>query len=135
MQAPIEVVGAAILKGGRCLTARRGPGMSDPGKWEFPGGKVEPGEAPEEALAREISEELGLRIEVGEPLGVGLAKSAQGRVIRLQVFRARLLSGTPVLREHDQLRWVGAKSLHALDWSAADIPVLDALAESLDRPS
>ena len=62
---PLHVVGAAILAGDRCLVARRGPGMSLPGLWEFPGGKVEPGESDRAALAREIREELGCDVEVG----------------------------------------------------------------------
>ena len=67
------VVGAAIARGKKCLVTQRGPGMSLAGKWEFPGGKVESNESPRAALAREIVEELGLRISVGELLGTGTA--------------------------------------------------------------
>ena len=67
------VVGAAIVRDGRCLVAKRSPTMRAPGKWEFPGGKVEVGETPHDALVREISEELGVTIEVGALLGRGTA--------------------------------------------------------------
>ena len=67
----IHVVGAAIIEKDRCLVARRGPGMALAGYWEFPGGKVEPGESPEVALVREIREEMGIGIEVGNWIGRG----------------------------------------------------------------
>lgn len=67
----VHVVGAAIVSGGRCFVAQRGEEMALPFQWEFPGGKVEDGEDPEEALAREIAEELSLEIEVGDYLGCG----------------------------------------------------------------
>lgn len=71
---PIEVVGAAIIAGDRCLVAQRSAQMSNPLKWEFPGGKVRVGEAPKAALRREIAEELGMSIAVGEHIGGGTAR-------------------------------------------------------------
>ena len=85
----LSVVGAALLRGGRCQAARRGPGMPLAGKWEFPGGKLERGEAPEAALARELREELGVEARVEELLGRGEV-FAEGRHVALDVYAARL---------------------------------------------
>ena len=106
--------------------------MSLPGQWEFPGGKVEPGERPERALAREIREELELEIEVGECLGRGEVRQGE-RTLVLDVYTARAAPGTPRLREHAEVRWIGVDELHGLEWAAADVPVLPALAARL-RP-
>ncbi len=112
------------------LVTRRGPAMSMPGKWEFPGGKVERGESPEAALAREVAEELGLAIEVGAHLGRGTALVA-GRRIVLDVFLARALGGDLALVEHDAAAWVTAGELAGLDWPEADLPILPLLAAAL----
>lgn len=128
----VHVVGAAIVHEQRCLVAQRGPGMRLPGKWEFPGGKVEAGEAPEVALAREIAEELGLEIAVGERLGSGTAP-AGGRLIVLDVYAARITSGELVLREHAQVVWLTADELPSLDWAEADIPCLKPVQRWLEQ--
>jgi 8-oxo-dGTP diphosphatase len=125
----IHVVGAAVLRDGRCLVTRRGPGMRLPGKWEFPGGKVEDGEDPRAALARELREELGLDVEVGALLGTGGAVDGEASV-RLDVYVAALADGgEPNLRllEHSEARWVDASELDTLDWAPADVPVLPRL--------
>ena len=130
----IHVVGAAILDNGECLIAQRGPTMSLAGKWEFPGGKVEAGERPQSALAREIKEELGIDIEVGAFLGRGSADLGQ-IVVDLDVYAASCQrttkSGTPTPHEHAELRWVTAKDFAALDWAEADIPLLAAVQAAL----
>lgn len=136
----IPVVGAALFRRGRVLAARRGPGMPLAGRWELPGGKVEARERPEEALRREIREELGVAVDVGEWLGRG-ESVARGRRIVLDVFEARLAlgdDGRPAgeLRpaEHDDTRWLGADELYALDWVDADVPLLPSLAARLQPP-
>lgn len=121
--AAIHVVGAAIVHDGKCLVAQRGVGMSLAGKWEFPGGKVEPGEAPDVALAREIEEELGLRISVGRLLGSGTSAVGQ-RVINLDVYAATIVSGDLNLREHAQIVWASGHELADFDWAEADIPCI-----------
>ncbi|MDG2306167.1 MAG: (deoxy)nucleoside triphosphate pyrophosphohydrolase [Candidatus Binatia bacterium] len=126
----IHVVGAAILRGDTCLVALRSDTMDEPGCWEFPGGKIEPGESPAEALTREIEEELGCRIRPGALLGTGRCVSG-GRQIRLDVFEAELVSGTPRATEHREVRWVGAAGLSGLLWAPADIPVVPAVADRL----
>jgi 8-oxo-dGTP diphosphatase len=128
----IRVVGAAIVRGDRCLVARRGSGMSAPGLWEFPGGKIEPGESAEAALARELREELGVEVEVGVLLGRGRAP-AGGVLVELDVFAARLVRGDAVAREHAEVAWLGAEALAQLDWAAADIPVVPAVIAALAR--
>ena len=126
----LHVVGAAIVDGARVLLTRRGPAMAMAGKWEFPGGKVEWGEAPEAALVREVGEELGLAIEVGSHVGRGTALVA-GRRIVLDVFLARAVRGDLALAEHDAAVWAGAAELDRFDWPEADLPILPRLAELL----
>lgn len=124
------MVGAAIVAGGRCLAARRSAAMALPGRWEFPGGKVEPGESPAAALAREIREELGVEIEVLAPLGTGRGPGG-GREIRLDVFVCRIVAGEPHPREHDAVCWLGEGEIASLDWAPADLPLLAPLAALL----
>ena len=126
----VHVVGAAIVEAGRVLLARRGPEMSMPGKWEFPGGKVEPGEAPEAALVREVAEELGVRIEPEAFLGRGESDHDGTRIV-LDVWLARRVGGEPASGEHDALGWFGAAELEALDWPEADLPILPELRRAL----
>ena len=126
----VHVVGAAILRDGRCLAAQRGPGMRLPGKWEFPGGKVEAGEDPRAALAREVREELGLAIAVGELLGTG-RDAAGGLTVRLDVYLATLVGGELSLLEHADARWLQAAELDTLDWADADRPLLAGLRRHL----
>lgn len=126
----VHVVAAALARSGRCLVAQRGPGMRLPGKWEFPGGKVERDEAPEAALVRELREELGVEIEVGAWLGTGTAPAGE-KTIRLDVYAARLISGEPVLTEHSRVAWASADELAAFDWAEADVPSLPAVAQWL----
>jgi 8-oxo-dGTP diphosphatase len=124
---PLHVVGAAITRGHQCLIAQRGPHGILPGKWEFPGGKVEPGESPTTALAREIAEELGLKIQVERLLANGTA-SVGARVIALDVYAASITAGSVSLREHAQIAWVTADELPHYDWAEADVPCLPPVA-------
>ena len=125
-QIDIHVVGAAIVLDGRCLVAKRGPDMTLPGKWEFPGGKVEPSESPEQALVREIVEELGIQIKVGRLLGRGSSSNAS-RTVVLDVYAATWLDGKPSPREHAALIWADAEELEDFDWAEADLPVISAV--------
>jgi 8-oxo-dGTP diphosphatase len=125
---PLHVVGAAIIAGGRCLVTQRGPGMRLPGKWELPGGKVEPGEDPRAALVREIREELGLEILPGDLLATGHDRAG---TVRLDAYACTLLGGALHLHEHAASRWVAAGELAGLDWAEADQPLLPALRRAL----
>lgn len=122
----IHVVGAAIVEGGRCLVARRGPGMALAGYWEFPGGKVEAGESPEVALVREIREEMGIGVKVGAWLGRGEAAVGSRRIV-LDVYLATRIDGEPRLNEHSEMRWLEAGEIEGLDWAEADRPILAGL--------
>lgn len=118
--ADIHVVGAAISDAdGRILCAQRGPGRSLSGYWEFPGGKIEPGETPRAALQREIQEELHCTINVGSEVCTTHYTYDFGTVV-LTVFRATVESGTPQRTEHTQLRWVDPQLMPDLLWAPAD---------------
>lgn len=123
------VVGAAIVHEGRVLAARRTFPPEAAGRWEFPGGKVEPGEAPEAALVREIREELGCTIEVTGWLA-GSADIGDRHVLR--VATATLLDGVPRPAEHDAIRWLGADELTDVDWLEPDRPFLPETRRGLD---
>ena len=126
----VQVVGAAVVDGNRVLVAQRSGGPYD-GRWEFPGGKVEPGESDLSALVRECGEELGVRVSpeafLGEVLLDGVVAGGPPGVSTLRVWAARLDGGEPVAREHADLRWVGADELDDLDWIPADRPLLPAV--------
>jgi len=127
----VQVVGAAIVDADRVLVAQRSGGPYD-GCWEFPGGKVEPGESDLSALVREIGEELGVTIEpdvfLGEVLLDGVVGGGVPGSSTLRVWSARLSGdGLPVAHEHAQLRWVGAADLDDLEWIQADRPLLPAV--------
>jgi 8-oxo-dGTP diphosphatase len=130
----IDVVCALIERDGRVLVARRPEGKALAGKWEFPGGKVESGEAPETALLREIREELGCEVRAVAALPARPHAYPEA-TIRLLPFRCRLAAGTPEAREHSALAWVAPAALATLDLAAADLPVLaDYLAFLSARP-
>ena len=122
------MVGAAIVRGGRVLAARRTAPASAAGRWEFPGGKVEPGESDAESLVREIEEELGIRITVTQWL-VGAERIGERYLLRVAV--ALLDSGEPTPTEHDQVRWLAADELDEVDWLDADRPFLTELSQVL----
>jgi 8-oxo-dGTP diphosphatase len=121
----IEVVGAVLVQDGRILAARRSREMNLPGMWEFPGGKIEPGESPQDALRRELAEELGCTVEVGDRVQT----TTHGHVI-LTTYYCRLVDGTPEAIEHSELRWVAPHELAALEWAPADIPAVRLLASA-----
>lgn len=126
----LQVVGAAIVDDGRVLVARRAGGPYD-GLWEFPGGKVEPGESDLSALVRECAEELGVEIVpqafVGEVLLDGVVGGGAPGASTLRVWWARTTGGEPVAHEHAEIRWVSAGELEDLDWIPADRPLLPAV--------
>lgn len=125
----IHVVGAAITDGTKILAAQRSEKMKEPLKWEFVGGKVEPGETHQQALVREVQEELGIHIQVGEHIATGTSESNGSRIL-LHVYRAQILKGQPQAAEHTQIRWVEASRLMELDWPEADLPACEKIVEN-----
>ncbi|WP_084957330.1 (deoxy)nucleoside triphosphate pyrophosphohydrolase [Thermoactinospora rubra] len=126
----VVVVAAAICSGGRVLAAQRGDPPALAGGWEFPGGKVDPGESEAEALVRECREELGVEISVGRRVG-GDWPLAPGYVMR--VFLATLVEGAPQPKEHLALRWLAPEEYFSVPWLEADLPVMKAVADVLAR--
>jgi len=124
---PLHVVGAILLKGDRILVARRAPHKSAPGLWEFPGGKVERGESPPQALEREILEEMGLTIKSLKTLDVSDTLVGD-RVIRLEVMVCELhneFEGSS--SDHDDFLWASQDDLHSLKWATPDLPAVQQL--------
>ena len=130
---PLVIVAAAVLRGGELLVARRTAPRELAGRWELPGGKVEPGESEAFALARELAEELGIAVSVGARLGptVPLGDGPDGRPWELRVFAAELRRGAASPSVHDAVRWVGPDDLDGLDWVPADRQLVPALRAAL----
>lgn len=124
----VSVVGGAIVRDGRVLASRRTEPPALAGLWEFPGGKVEAGETDEVALARELEEELGLAVVVGERIGPDLLI---GETAVLRVYLCEAPVGEPVLVDHDEHRWLSAGELDDVAWIPADAPVVAALREMI----
>jgi 8-oxo-dGTP diphosphatase len=127
----VQVVGAALVDGDRVLVAQRSGGPYD-GCWEFPGGKVEPGEEELAALVREIGEELGVAVVpqafLGEVVLDGVVAGGLPGASTLRVWSARVETGSEVTaHEHSELRWLTADELESLDWIPADRPLLPAV--------
>ena len=121
----IPVVCAVIERDGLVLCALRSEHMSLPRKWEFPGGKLELNELPEEALIREINEELNIEIKIIEALPIAEHAYVPEKIIQLIPFRCVIVSDeTPIPNEHSELRWMKKDELLQLDWAGADVPIV-----------
>lgn len=122
----IRVVGAVIVRDGHVLCARRGPGQSAAGLWEFPGGKVEPGESDSEALRREVREELCCEVQVGDFITSTRHRTPSGGV-ELTTYFCTVVAGEPAATEHECLLWLDPLRLQELDWAPADVPTMQSV--------
>ena len=123
MKKRINVVGAVLTRGQTILAARRSSTMSLPDMWEFPGGKIEANESPEQALLRELEEELLCSAKIGARIETTEHEYDFGIVI-LTTYYCSLIGEEPRLTEHSEIRWVQAAELDQLDWAPADIPAV-----------
>ena len=129
MRKTVSVVAAVIESEGRFFVTQRGYGPWKDG-WEFPGGKIEPGENPEAALAREIREELDAEITVGEKL-TQVEYDYPEFHLSMGCYRCSLISGHLTLKEHEAARWLAPSELGAVAWLPADALVAEALLKAL----
>lgn len=127
MKKKVTVVAAIIENEQReVFCALRSPEMSIPNMWEFPGGKVEPGEDFQEALEREITEEFSCSIKALDVFHKNVHEY-ETFIIELIVLKAMLTKGMPVLTEHSQMVWLKRENLASLVWAPADIPAVEEL--------
>ncbi|WP_020527939.1 (deoxy)nucleoside triphosphate pyrophosphohydrolase [Flexithrix dorotheae] len=123
---PIKVVAGIVVREGEILVARKKPGKSLAGFWEFPGGKMETGETPEQALKRELFEEFSIEVEVGKYIETSLYHYPNISV-ELMAYHATFLSGEIRLVDHDVFKWVVPEDLNSLNMAPADRPFLEKL--------
>ena len=123
MSLNMTIVTCAIIENeGKILLARRAQGQKLAGKWEFPGGKVEDGESPEECLKRELEEEFGIQAEVGE--NITSTKHHYNHIsIELLAFHVKYISGEFTMTDHDTIEWVAPEELLNYDLAEADVPI------------
>ena len=127
MRRVLHVVAAVIVRDGAVLACRRLPEKSAGGLWEFPGGKVEEGETLDEALRREIVEELATDVRVLEELTTD-DTDLEEATIRLSCLRCELVGPAPeTSSDHDRLEWVPTDRLFELEWAAPDLPAVHLL--------
>lgn len=126
------VAAAIIAKDGLIMAARKRPGLHLAGLWEFPGGKIEPGETPEECLRRELWEEFEISCEICSFLGES-THAYDHIVITLLGYHAVHRHGMFRLTDHDEIRWLLPSQLTDLHWAPADIPLVDKLQKNFPR--
>lgn len=122
----VTVTAAILLKDDRVFIAQRRSTDYLPSKWEFPGGKVEPGETPEECLSREMREEFGIEVSVGEFFGESVY-SYERFTIRLLAYLTCWESGEPTATVHQEFRWVSIGALRDYEFLPADVPLAEKL--------
>lgn len=126
----IHVTCAIIERDGLVLAAQRSATMTLPLKWEFPGGKIDPGESAEECLLREIVEELGIQVGIEKNLPA-TTHNYPAFSVTLYPFVCSIETGEIVLHEHAAISWLPPTELHTLDWAEADLPVIQSYLSEL----
>lgn len=122
----INVVAGILKKDNKILIARKKEGKSLAGYWEFPGGKIEAGETPEESLVRELMEEMRIKVKVNEYVGESIYDYGN-IVISLKGYLAEILDGQIVLTDHDKYEWVRLDEVSSYKLAPADIPLVEKL--------
>lgn len=125
----IRVVAAVIRDGDRIFATQRGHGEYKDG-WEFPGGKIEPGETPQEALVRELKEELDITTIVGELIDT-IEYDYPEFHLSMDCFWCTIAEGEPVLKEHEAARWLTKEKLDSVDWLPADVTLVEKIRKEL----
>lgn len=128
----IRVVAGVLVENGRVMVAQRAAGQSFAGCWEFPGGKVDPGETPEEALVRELREEVGITAEVGTIHDRARTTHGSGRTIELTFYLVRRTAGEPAPVEVAAVAWWGPSELRTRPVTPGDRRVVDRVAWELE---
>ncbi|MFC5370707.1 (deoxy)nucleoside triphosphate pyrophosphohydrolase [Arcanobacterium bovis] len=128
----IFVVGAVLMRNGKIFAAQRGPGRSLAGFWEFPGGKIEEGETPQQALTRELKEELQTDVIVGDQVLL-VHHDYEFGTVHLDTYFCELTGAEPTLTEHSDVRWLAPSELNDVTWAPADVPVIGRLRELLGK--
>jgi len=128
----IDVTAAIIIRNDRVLAARRAPHKEMAGYWEFPGGKVEHGETPEQSLARELEEELSIAVRVDEHFYTNKHDYGQKQIMLIS-YLCTWLVGEINLIDHDQIQWISASQFSTLNWAPADIPIVERLYSFLNE--
>lgn len=131
MKRDIHVVAAVIVQDGKIFCAQRGKDTTLAEMWEFPGGKIEENETPEEALKREILEEMQCEIEVGKQVEHTVYEY-DFAVVHLTTYYSRIISGEPILIEHIDARWLEPSQLEDLNWAPADIPAIEKITTEMN---
>jgi len=126
------VTAAIMVRDAQILLGRRKPGGMIGGKWEFPGGKLEAGERPEDGIRREIREELGIAVRVGDFLGSSRFKSGP-RSFELLAYLVTPLSNAYTLAEHDEIRWVPLEELTTYDLPESDMDLIPLIRAALHK--
>lgn len=129
----IRVVAAVIRKDDRIFATQRGYGEFKDG-WEFPGGKIEPGETPQQALVREIREELETEIRVGDLIDT-IEYDYPTFHLSMDCFWCEIVEGSLELKEHEAAKWLDRESLYTVDWLPADVGLVEKIQKGIDENS
>ncbi|MFJ8236339.1 8-oxo-dGTP diphosphatase MutT [Ureibacillus sp. NPDC094379] len=133
MKKSVHVVGAIIENdNNEIFCALRSPEMSLPNYWEFPGGKIEDGETPEQALVREIQEEFNCTIQVGDKVE-DTTYEYEKVIVRLETYKAKLVKGQPTALEHADTKWVSRDEIRNLTFAPADVPAVEKIASEKEK--
>ena len=126
----VRVVAAVIRRDDKVFATARGYGDYK-GQWEFPGGKIEPGESPQQALVREIKEELDTNIEVGELIGT-IEYDYPTFHLSMDCFWCTVVNGNLILKEAQEARWLSKSEMYSVQWLPADITIIEKVAKQLN---